>query len=276
MQLEGGSGLVFDVGGTHTRVALARDGVLGKVVYIPTDNSTAGFARFLGVLQEVAGDNRIKAVAGGFAGQLQGEDGEIVIATNLPQWLGLPMTREITALFDCSVTIANDVAMGGLGEATSGAGSIDGTMAYWTVSTGVNAVRLVNGVVDTTISRFELGKQLVDMKASTPKSLESVIGGAALEKRLGRPPHEIHERAVWAEVERYLAAGIYNMMLYWNPEVVVLGGRMMSDIRLSEVVKELEMLPRVMEHWPELRLATLGDEAGLRGAVTQLGKQSHK
>ena len=262
--------LVFDLGGSNMRVALAEKGKIGQIFRVPTDRSAAGFGKFLGVLQQVAEGHQIDAVGGGFPGQIQGEDGELVVATNLPEWLGLKLSRELKQMFDCPVHIANDVEMCGLGEARFGAGITEGVMAYYTVSTGVNAVRLVDGDVDQTVSRYELGKQIVNMVKGEPQSLEPLIGGAALQKRTGKLPHDIHDARVWRELERSLAIGIYNTSLYWNPELIVMGGSMMRDIKVAGVAEALHELPNVLEHWPRLEAAQMGDEAGMRGAMVCL------
>lgn len=262
--------LVFDLGGSNMRVALAQKGEIGEVLRIPTDRSAAGFGKFLGALQEVAEGHQIAAIAGGFPGQLQGEDGELAVATNLPEWRGLPLLRELKQLFDLPVHIANDVELCGLGEARFGAGITEGVMAYYTVSTGVNAVRLVDGDIDQTVSRYELGKQIVSNVGGEPQALEPLIGGAALEQRTGKSPHDIHDERIWMELERSLAIGIYNTALYWNPELVVMGGSMMRDIKVAGVAEALHKLPTVFEHWPRLEAAQLGDEAGVRGAMVWL------
>jgi predicted NBD/HSP70 family sugar kinase len=267
--------LGFDLGGTQTRMALADNGVLGEVITIPTDRSAAGFGRFLGALQEVAGGHKISAVGGGAPLQLEGDDGEIVVATNLPEWLGLPFRKGILDLFDCPVYTTNDMAVCGLGEAHFGAGITKGVMTYYTVSTGINAARFVDGVVDATIERYEMGYQIVDHDGKAGLSLESLGGGASVEKRFGKPPREVKDKAFWASAERYLAAGMYNTMLYWDPSVIVLGGSMLKDIDLDRVTKVMQLMPDVHGRWPELRHAKHGD-AGVYGAVVWLGQKGHK
>jgi predicted NBD/HSP70 family sugar kinase len=268
--------LVFDLGGTNMRLALAENGTLNEILRIPTDRSATGFARFLGVMQEVAGKHKISSVAGGAPLQLRGKDGEVMVATNLTAWLGLNFRKGIEELFNCPVLIANDVELCGLGEAHFGGGMKKGVMAYYTMSTGVNAARIVDGTVDLTMGRYEMGYQVIDHENGKAMSLETLIGGASLERRLGKPPHEVRDKAVWAGVERYLAAGLYNTMLYWSPQRVVLGGKMMLDINLDRVADNLRAMPKVHDEWPELALAECGDEGGVRGAVMWLAQNGYK
>lgn len=268
--------LVFDLGGTNTRMALVDKGEIGEITHLPTDPSAAGFAKFLGALQELASGQKISAIAGGMPGQLHGEDGEFLVATNLPEWKGLPVLKLMKELFDVPVFVSNDVEMCGLGEAQFGAGLSTGVMAYYTVSTGVNGVRLVDGKVDETIQHYELGKQIVDHEKGAPQELEPLISGAALEKRTRQKPHDIEDDKVWAEEERYLAAGLYNTALHWNPARIVLGGSMMRDIKITHVAEEMAKLPDVFDAWPELVLAKLGDEAGIRGCVARLEELGYR
>jgi predicted NBD/HSP70 family sugar kinase len=257
-------------------LALAENGVLGEVVRQQTDPSAAGFAKFLGVVQEMTQDRRISAVAGSFPLQLRGDGGEVVVATNLPLWLGLKVRLLLEQIFDCPVIIGNDMAMCGLGEANYGAGITEGVMAYYTVSTGVNAARIVDGEVDPTISRFELGYQVVNQVGGKRKSLEDMIGGRSIAERFGKKPPDIHDEAVWRELESSLAVGVYNTMLFWNPEVIVFGGSMMRDLKLDRVAAELAQMPQIMERLPRLEYAKLGDDVGLRGAMAKLEMIGYK
>jgi glucokinase len=261
--------LVFDMGGSKTRVALVSEGVLGPVTRIDTDRSATGFAKFLGVLQELVGDGKVRAIAGSMPGHLEGKDGRLTLALNLPEWANLPVRSRLEELFECPVYIMNDVEMGGLGEAHEGAGISKGVMAYFTVSTGVNAARVVDGRVDTSIHPNQIGQQLVGEIEGAPAMLEMLTGGAALEAKFGKPPSQIRDLAVWKAEHRYLARGVYNTLLHWTPEVVVFGGSMMRDIDLVRLADELGKLP-TMGRRPRLERAGLGDMAGLHGAVVWL------
>lgn len=169
--------------------------------------------------------------------------------------------------FDCPVYIHNDLVMCGLGEAHAGAGTIEGIMVYYTISTGVNAVRLIDGKVDRTIKRFEIGFELVGQDDGRVKSLEALIGGGSMQKRLGKEPAEVGSQRLWRKAERDLAHGLYNTLLHWTPDVVVFGGSMMRDIEIAGVKSELAKLPQVLTARPDFRRAKLGDLSGVYGAL---------
>lgn len=259
--------LAFDLGASRIRIALVEEGELGQVVIAETDSSVAGFAKFLGALQEVAGEHKIKAVVGGFPGQLEGDEGRLVFANNLPEWEDIPVKARIAELLDCEVYITNDVMLCGLGESHDGSGIAEGVMAYFTVSTGVNAVRIVDGRIDATIGRYEIGEQLVPDANGKAVWLESMVGGAALTKKLGKHPAQIKDRAFWRGIGERLAEGLYNTVTHWDPDVIVLGGSMMKDIDLEVLRSELLELGTEWPRQPELRRAELGSLGGLHGAV---------
>jgi glucokinase len=261
--------LVFDIGATRARFALAEKGRLGDVYHTDTDASAGGFARLLGGMQDLVGNKEIRAVAGGMPVQLEGEEGRIMMASNLPSWVGLPVIERLKSNFRSDVYINNDVVMGGLGEYNHGIGPDSGVMAYFTVSTGVNAVRLIDGHVDETVDRFEIGQQVVAGLDGKLQTLESLVGGAAFEKRRGRLPKQVRDKAVWAVEARNLALGVYNTMLYWNPEIIVFNGSMMKDVSLKNLRAELEEMPVVLPI-PRLEYSKLGDVAGLYGAMEWL------
>jgi glucokinase len=257
--------LVFDMGATHTRLALA-DSQIGQVVYLDTDRSAAGLDSLVEAMHDLAQGQKLQAVVGGMPGELEGELGKLTLAPNLPEWLGVPVKARMRTEFNCPVYIHNDLVVCGIGEAHDGAGTNAGVMVYYTVSTGVNAVRLVGGRVDGSIKRYEIGFEIIGQAAGRVKSLETLVGGAAMQKRTGKLPADLRSDGIWRRAERDLAHGLYNTLLHWTPDVVVIGGSMMRDIRIEGVRVELEKLPKVLTKLPELREAALGDLSGVYGA----------
>jgi len=262
--------LIFDMGGTKTRFAVVHNGKIDDIVRMDTDASAGGFSALLGAMQEYVGNRKIQSVVGGMPGQRSGEHGELILTPNLQQWLGIPVHQLIERQFGCKTRIFNDVVLGGVGEANYGAGISKGVMAYFTVSTGVNGVRLLDGRPDPTISRFEIGHTLMVDADGSLKDLESRVGGASLMKRTGMKPVEVRDPQVWLDHARDLAVALYNTCLYWSPEVIVLGGSMMRDIDLREVASQMEALPRVLVTIPKLHKSKLGDTTGLHGAMAMV------
>ena len=265
--------VVFDVGGTTTRIACSKTGrTFDEVTKIPTASSEAGFEAFVAQLQAEINGRKVKAVAGGLPGHLDGE-GALQQVPNLLGWQGLPVQARLEAALGAPVYLQNDTALVGLGEATHGAGRGYGLVVYITVSTGVNGARLVDGHIDRSMTGFELGCMLLPDESGRLVTLESLTGGAALQHRYGQPPRELRDPAIWHREARYLARALHTTLLHWSPEVVIYGGSMMRDIPLTSISRELSELPWVFEYTPELKLAELGDNGGLYGALALLASK---
>jgi predicted NBD/HSP70 family sugar kinase len=263
--------LVFDVGATNTRLGLVTAGKLGPTKHFKTDSSSAGIDVMLSeVMQFIAGQT-IDGMAGGLPAQIDRESDKIFSARNLPNWEGQDFSSIFRDRLGTPVKVVNDVVIAGLGEANYGAGRGKSIVAYFTVSTGVNGVRIIDGGIDRNARGFEVGAQLMSDDEGNISTLEGLTGGAALKLHTGSDPKNIKDFSVWQREARFLARGLYNTCLHWSPEVVILGGPMMRDISITEIVHEMHKYPDAMGGWPELMLAELGDERGLQGAIALLG-----
>jgi predicted NBD/HSP70 family sugar kinase len=259
--------LIFDLGATNTRLALSSDGrSLGKEISFPTDASAGGQAELVAQARRLIGTGDLKLVVGGAAGTVDRKKGILLETPNM-EWGRVDLAGLFKQAFGAKLVLENDTAVVGLGEAHHGAGKPQGIMVYITISTGVNAVRLVDGQIDRSTFGFEVGRQLVSAAGEPPVTLEQSIGGHALQQRYGRLPRSIDDPAVWHRETGQLAQALYNLTLEWSPELIVLGGSMMRDLPIPWIRTELEKLPQVFPKWPELRLAKLEDKGGLYGGL---------
>ncbi len=258
--------LVFDLGATNTRMALSPDGVhLGKPHIIPTISSVNGPIAFVNEVKTFVGKNRIDYIAGGVAGTIDHKHNVLLESPNLPEWVKVPLGSMLEDAIGAQVLLENDTAMVGLGEVI--AYSRKGITVYVTVSTGVNGARFVDGAIDRSTYGFEAGRELIQTMTGELKSLETLIGGNAMQQRYGRLPSEVDDPAVWEKEAGYLALGLYNMMLLWSPKTFILGGSMMRDIKIDLVEQKLHQLPKVFPKWPSLISAELGELGGLYGGL---------
>ena len=70
---------------------------------------------------------------------------------------------------------------------------------------------------------------------------------------------------------KHLAAGISQAVNFTNPDMVILGGGIMEALGTRLLPKLTARLPRhCINQVPELRLSSLGDEAGPRGVVAEV------
>jgi len=261
--------VVFDIGGTNMRVATVTVEGIGEIQKISTPQEPQeGITTLATLIRDCAEGGAIEAVAGGFPGVVS--EGTIHYGPNLPKWKGVAFATELSRALEASVQVENDADLAALGEASHGAGSGFRTVVYVGIGTGIGCGRVVEGRIDRGMYDFEAGHQIIDVKAGA--ELESLVSGRAFEKRFGVHPKEA-PRAGYDEMTPVLAAGLYNMMLHWSPDIFVLGGSMMNEdngYRLLEIIAALERLPRVYPRLPEVRLPKFRDTAALHGARAML------
>lgn len=274
--------ILFDIGGTKTRISATNSlDSIGEVVSFSTpQNFEEGmrlFGEHVGTLAK--GEPVLRAV-GGIRGPLSRDKSTITNNDILTDWVDKPIKESITSfLSGGETTLLNDTAIVALGEAHSGAGKGYDIVAYHTVSTGVGGARIVAGSLDEASIGFEPGHQIIDadntLRSGTgADTLEELISGTAIEQRFHKKPYEIPQSdPLWDELARYLAYGLKNTIVYWSPDVIVLGGSMMIGdprILLSDVKRYTEKVLDGFVAMPEIVDATLSDKGGLYGALSVL------
>lgn len=271
--------LVFDIGGTNTRIATSIDGkTLTATKIIPTEKD---FEVGLQTIKKVADElstEKISVIAGGVAGPLDSSKTMLVKSPHINSWVNRPLKQELARVFDCPVYLENDTALVGLGEATSGAGIGKSIVTYITVSTGVGGVRIVDGKIDRNSLGFEPGHQVI-LPNGAPCNcggighLETLVGGFYLERSYKQKPEEIKNPQVWIEVARYLGLGLCNTIVHWSSDIVVLGGAVMKSVDLEKVKIFLKEYLTIFPSPPEVVLAKYDSDGGLYGALKLIESQ---
>ncbi|MCB9811246.1 MAG: ROK family protein [Candidatus Nomurabacteria bacterium] len=279
--------IIFDIGGTKTRVAASEDlKTYGTPLKFDTPlNYGEAIAVISKAIEEVSQGKEIKGMAGGIRGRLRRDKSGLMGEVVLTDWVDKPLVDDLSKKFGAPVFIENDTAIVGLGEAVFGAGHGYDIVAYHTVSTGVGGARLVGGKVDVASIGFEPGHQILDLDQSifgkeTLHTLENLVSGTALQDRRGVKPYEIDQSdPVWDELAYYLAVGLRNTILYWSPDAIVLGGSMVvGDPRIfrEDIIKHTEKVLDGFVPCPPILDATLKDEGGLYGAIALLSEKLGK
>lgn len=269
--------ILFDIGGTKMRVVSAdRKKLLVDPVVVSTPKDfNEGMETLKRIIDNIKGEEKIDAIVGGIAGPLSPEKTGLVNSPNLPGWVGQNIKSTLEESYKVPVSLENDAALVGLGEANYGAGRGKNIVAYLTISTGVGGARFVGGNIDESSLGFEPGHQIIDPDNSLcptceGNDLEAYISGTAIEKRYGMKPYEIHDDAVWDELAKFLAYGLNNTIVHWSPDIVVLGGSMMKEvgIPIPAVVKHLAEIMKIFPTIPPIVQAELADFGGLYGALS--------
>lgn len=264
------------------RVATSQSGDVfdtPKVLNTP-QNYEEGIKLLRDTITELSRGAQIHGIAGGVAGPWNGKEGVLSGSPNLPGWIGKHLVRDLEESFHAPVHINNDSSIVGLGEAVYGSGKGFPIVAYITVSTGVGGARIVDGRIDRSSRGFEPGHQIIDMdKSVVPEAagntLEQYVGGKAIEMRMGLKPQEITDESVWDNFSKILAVGIVNTIVYWSPDIVVLGGSMMNKvgIPIESVEKYLKESLSIFPDLPKVVHSSLGDLGGLYGALAYINSQ---
>lgn len=265
-----------DIGGTKMRLAVSRglETFEEPIVLDTPSDYDAGLALIVETARSLASGEALVGGAVGITGVLSPDRTTLSNRRSLAGWNGKPVIADLAAALAIPVRAENDTALVGLGEAHFGAGSGAAILAYLTVSTGVNGVRITDGAIDKTAQGFEIGGQYLALPSTA--TLEDMISGSAIEARFGMAPKELGPaHAVWEELAEKLAFGLYNTVTHWSPDRVVLGGSMMNEIGISidRVRARLERINTKYPVLPELAHSGLGDVGGLYGAMALL-KQS--
>ena len=277
--------LLFDIGGTKTRLALSSDRETFNEPYVfeTPENFDEAMKVFASAADKVTHGKRVEKSAEGTRGVMSKDKSVLINDSRLKGWVGKPLKSSLQDIFRSDVFLENDAAMGGLGEAVKGAGRGFDVVAYLTISTGIGGARIVNRKIDVGVFNTEPGHQIIDADSSIcrdcatvidqPGAFEALVSGDAFEKRFGKKPYEVDENdPVWDSLSRLIAVGINNTIVYWSPDVVVLGGGLMESpgIQVEAIQSYLKDFLKIFPDHPKIRKAKLGDFGGLYGALYYL------
>lgn len=276
---------LFDIGGTHTRGAVSNgETILRKKIVETPDTFSNGMNELALLAKELAEGNKITACAGGVPGVLNKDKKSLYSAPHLLDWVEKPIVDKLGEALGVRVKLENDSTLAALGEAIYGAGKNNRIVMYYTIGTGIGGARIVDGKIDAKVFGFEPGHQMITISTSFEENnivnedsilFEELCSGSGIQKRLGIPPSEMSDPSFWITVQKNLAVGIYNSILHWSPDVIVIGGGLVSEGVISADTLNDEMSKYLMP-FPEIPLikkSELGDESGLWGALAFLKSQ---
>lgn len=268
--------ILFDIGGTKTRLASSIDGVrIDEALSFSTPSDFYdGTSLLIEKISSLLRGELPRSIIGGVPGPLDKNKTTLISAPNLPLWIQKPFRATLEKNFAVPIILENDAVLAGLGEAKFGGGKGKKIISYLTISTGVGGVRIINGKVDLNEMGFEPGHQIIQkdgyecIGCKQKGHLEAHIGGASLYKRYNLRPEEITDDKIWEEIIYDLSVGLTNVSVFWSPDVIILGGSLMKKIKIEKVQKNVSELLKIYDKIPEIRHAELGDLAGIHGALT--------
>lgn len=262
--------LLFDIGGTTTRMAISHTGEsVDEVKLFSTNhNFQEAMEQMKKVAEEFSHGEKYHAVVGGVR-SYDRKNGTLFNQPNFPMWVGEPVLDRMKEMWG-DVYLDNDAVMVGLGEAVYGAGKGHDIVAYITLSTGVGGCRITKGKADPTNYSFEPGNMLIpDLKGGFD-NFENLVSGTAIQKKYGVLPTELSDENAWEEIEEIVAVGLNNVAVMWSPEVIILGGNVPQKLNFDNVNYKLKERCKIYPEAPLVKMATIDEKGGLFGALAYL------
>lgn len=245
--------LGIDVGGgTVKAVVLGSAGVLSRFI---EDRERALVPELQRLVGRIAEDHVVRSVGVGIAGLVDHRSGRFVWGPHVP---GGPV--DVTsALEGQQVYVDNDANLAAYGEAMMGVGAGHSVVLTVSVGTGIGAGIVVDGAIQRGVAfAGEVGHMRMvpdgdPCPCGRSGCWETLVSGRVLDadaRRLGVGPDvaslvvaadggDDRAAASLAEAGRWLGVGIANLVLAFDPSVVVVaGGVSMAGERILAPVRE--------------------------------------
>ncbi len=209
------------------------------------------------------------------------------IAHSTPKlaWRGLNWQDVIGERFtNMPVALDTDTNAAGVAEWRWGAGSGRGVSVYVTVGTGIGGGVILDGLPLHGLLHPEIGHMFIPRDPgdsftgvcpSHGDCLEGLACGPAIAERWGSDAHPPDDHPAWVLEATYLAAAMVNLTAVVSPEVIVLGGGVMSVTGLLKNVRRVTRA-KLNNYFVSERLTegiadyivepSLGSDSGVLGA----------
>lgn len=258
--------LLFDIGGTKTRIAIFNNKKIDDLITFETPKDYLEFVKkFENKLVFLVKNRKLNKAAGGVPGFVSSR-GELHIWNQLSSWKGKNIKKDLEQICNCEVFLQNDAAMAALGEANFGAGKNKNIVSYITVSTGIGGARVINGKIDENSLGFEIGHQIINFD-DIKKTFGELASGQKLSQKYGQL-RNINDSKFWEKESKLVSIGVVNSILFWSPDIVVIGGGISQRLNFDLIKKEVQKALYFYEKLPQIKKSKLKDLSGIYGALS--------
>lgn len=263
--------IVFDIGGTKIRLAevVGTEDIFEPVIIETPNSYIDALADISEALVKISKGRKIDLLVGGVAGVISKDSKKLLVSPNLKDWVNRPLVDDLARLSGAKVFIKNDTDMVALGEAVFGSAKNYKVVGYLTFSTGIGGSLVIDKSLLSYNFGFEPGFQIIDSQEK--RHLHSVAG-TELKERFGSLFRDITDEKVRQEIMTDVIAGIHNAIIFWSPDVVVLGGGMTETFDIDYIKGELAKYKFKFPELPEIIFSGLDDFGGLYGSVAFINK----
>lgn len=268
--------LAVDIGGTKTLVAVFDpEGELIEHIKFPTPKEYEVFKPELSKTISALKTKDFKIVVVAIPGRINRKAGVAIAFGNL-SWTDLPFQHDMELIFKTPVILENDAKLAALSEAIVVRDKYRKTL-YLTVSTGIGAGLITDGVIDPDFQDMEAGQMLLEHNDRLV-DWEDFGSGRAFQAKFGKRVSEVSDddHEAWYWFARNIAVGLINLLAILTPEVVVIGGGAGAHLekfkdRLDE---QLKIYENPMFPIPPIIKAKRAEEAVIYGCY-ELARQHH-
>ena len=268
----------IDAGGTSTRIGLFR--TLAEPDFLlaarfPTQQSYEQQMSNMISFIQASGVQKLAGIGVSIGGRMAKDGRSVLVAPNLPEYVGKPFAQDLEAQFGCRVCLAHDTVCGLLGEKKFGQLRDSDRCTYLTLSTGTGAAIQLRKATTTLTVSIEIGHQLLDGNSliclcGQVGCLETFTGGRQLELRLGHSVAQVTDTAFWDVFTDKLALGLVNLAQLARVEMIAASGAIILHNPFLLPLLRQKVNSIIRGALLELRPALLGENAPLVGAALLL------
>lgn len=216
-----------------------------------------------------------------------------ITSTPKDGWRNFGIQPALETRLQREIPFDTDVNGAVLAESVWGAARGKQNAVYITVGTGIGGGVLVNGALVHGLLHPEIGHMRVHTNREWEFTgvcgfheycLEGLASGPAIQARWGRPAEDLPEdHPAWEAEAAFLAEGIASLILTISPQIIILGGGVMSQRQLFPLIhQQVKNLlngyvqhPSILTHIEDYIVPPdLGKDAGLLGAAALAMRQS--
>jgi glucokinase len=289
-----------DIGGT--KIAVAAVSVQGEILARAEIETRAAegaprvIARLCDAIHSLERDDELLGIGIGCTGPVNPRTGHVMNPYTLPTWDDVDIVAPLENEFHARVILENDCDAAALGEHWTGAARDSNNAVYITVGTGIGAGIIINNKLYRGVSMTagEIGHMTIEYDGlpcycGSRGCLEMYAAGPAIarayETKTGA--QNISARAViecaqngdadaHATIEQaayYLGIGLGNLITLLAPDVIVMGGGVMSSFDLfyptmrAAITQNVTLVP---SQQVKIVRAALEQNAGVIGAAKAL------
>ncbi len=291
----------IDIGGTEIKAGIVNEkGKILKEILIETETKCKK-KKMLESIEKIIrklDSKEIKGIGIGFAGDVDEKKGQINQSPNIPCMNNVFLVKELKKKFKKKIFLQNDATLMALAEALKGNAKKYNIVVGLTAGTGIGSGIIINKKIYSGNNNItEIGHTTINFNG--PKCscgnfgcLEQFVGikplmrlterrmelfPSKLKKMWPLTPKKVDQAAkkgdkvaltVLKETGIYLGIGLANIVNFFNPEAIVLGGGLSnSNILIREAVKEMKKRVFRKARNTKILKAGFGNKAGIVGAA---------